>query len=105
MERHLYMHIDKFQEFVNEHWTVQDEPLKDLFIMSVGLAGETGEMLEHIKKHVRDGKIDKHELKLEMGDVLHYWFRIAQVYSLDLSDIMDANVKKLKARRAKYADR
>lgn len=105
MERPLYMHIDKFQKFVKEHWTVQDEPLKDLFIMCTGLAGETGETLEHLKKHIRDGKIDLKELKLELGDVLHYWVRILQQYDLKFEDVLDANVEKLVRRRAKYADR
>jgi hypothetical protein len=43
------------------------------YIMAVGLGGETGEVLEVLKKSVRDGKSPelKQNLTLELGDALY----------------------------------
>lgn len=67
--------------------------------MTAGLAGETGEVVEVLKKHVRDGKLRREDLILELGDVLHYWTRICQEFSLDPDVVMDANIRKLQLRR------
>lgn len=96
-----------YDAFVRHNWNRRKgareagdkrDPSRDLFIMSVGLAGETGEVLELLKKHVRDGKLDRDALLLELGDVLHYLTRIAAEYGLSLPQVMDANVIKLEQR-------
>ena len=75
------------------------ENLRDLFIMSVGLGGETGEVQELLKKHVRDGHIDVRALALELGAVLYYLTKIAQRYGLTLATLKRLNREKLEARR------
>lgn len=76
--------------------------IRDLYIMSVGLPGEVGEVLEPMKKAVRDGKpIDKHEMTLELGDVLYYLLVIADYHGISADDLAKENIKKLKARHAK----
>lgn len=72
--------------------------LRDRFIFTVGLAGETGEVLELLKKDVRDGKHRPEELIKEMGDVLFYLTCIAESEGFTLSDIMDVNWVKLTER-------
>jgi NTP pyrophosphatase (non-canonical NTP hydrolase) len=69
-------------------------------VAAMGLAGECGEVMEHLKKHYRDGKVPGDDLKLELGDVLHYLTVIAQAYGWSLTDLADANVNKLAARDA-----
>lgn len=70
---------------------------------TLGLAGETGEVIEKIKKIVRDkqGKVseeDKELLTLELGDVLWYLTQIASDLGIELEDIAKKNIKKLYSR-------
>jgi NTP pyrophosphatase (non-canonical NTP hydrolase) len=74
--------------------------------MSTGLPGEVGEVLEHLKKDVRDNrKPDKLKLTKELGDVLYYLLVIAHKEEITAQDIIDINVKKLTRRysKKKYA--
>lgn len=73
--------------------------LRDLFICTVGLSGEVGELQEVIKKLVRDGRFDHEHLTHELGDVLYYLTVIARGFGLTLADVAAANRKKLEARR------
>ena len=74
---------------------------------ALGLAGETGEIMEQLKKSIRetDGsyisqpRIDN--LKLELGDVLWYLSTLADCIGFSLEEIASANVKKLTERQAK----
>jgi len=74
--------------------------LRDLFICTVGLSGEVGELQEVIKKLVRDGRFDHEHLTHELGDVLYYLTVIARGFGLSLADVAAANRKKLEARKA-----
>lgn len=93
----------KFEEWVASRWGPVELLSRNWIIASMGLAGETGEVLEHLKKHLRDGKHPNEDLKLELGDVLHYLTVIAQSYGWSLQELMDANQDKLEARDARKA--
>lgn len=68
-------------------------------IMGLGIGGEAGEVQEHVKKFIRDGKVpDRDKFVWELGDVLHYLTRIASEFGYTLEEIMQANVDKLEAR-------
>ena len=102
------MGIRAFQRWVEEGWTRrvdgESDKLRELAIMTIGLAGETGEVLEPIKKEIRgDGPLDRKKLALELGDVLHYLCRIASHYGIDMKDVIQMNVEKIEARRGKRA--
>jgi NTP pyrophosphatase (non-canonical NTP hydrolase) len=102
------MRIEDFQKWVEDGWTrkvdSEKDELRELAVMTLGLAGECGEVIEPIKKEIRgDGPLDKDKLCLELGDVLHYLMRIASHYHIDSYDIMAANVEKIEARRGKRA--
>jgi NTP pyrophosphatase (non-canonical NTP hydrolase) len=65
----------------------------------LGLAGETGETVDYIKKTLFHGHaMDHDKLKKELGDCLWYVAAVATLYGLKLSDIQEANIAKLKAR-------
>lgn len=94
------MEYKDFYKFVRANWT--DGPGdtdRDLFIMSLGLAGETGEAVEHVKKYVRDGNLDLEKFALELGDVVHYWTRICQYFGLSPEEVFAMNVEKLEKRK------
>ncbi len=94
--------LDNFGEWVSDGWTGKREPLRDLAVMTLGLVGEAGEVTELIKKEIRgDGPLNRAELTLELGDVLHYLVRIAQEYDISLQQIMVSNIEKIEARRGK----
>ena len=65
----------------------------------LGLAGETGELLDMIKKwifHEKPLEID--HAKKELGDVMWYIAMICHSFNWDLDEILKMNVDKLKAR-------
>jgi NTP pyrophosphatase (non-canonical NTP hydrolase) len=70
-----------------------------LLFHALGLAGEAGEMCNAIKKQVwhRHG-LDMAKLADETGDCLWYLAAICTLTGLDLSEIMAANIAKLRVR-------
>lgn len=94
----------KFQEWfdncTNKLYQPEDFD-KALMYACLGLAGETGEVLEPIKKSVRTNNptdLDKDELTKELGDVLFYLASIANLLEISLDDIIELNTQKRKKR-------
>jgi NTP pyrophosphatase (non-canonical NTP hydrolase) len=76
-----------------------DDTNKALTLGALGLAGETGEVVELVKKIVFHNKpIDIGKLILEMGDVLWYLTAICLVLGVDLDEVSQANVDILRSR-------
>lgn len=66
---------------------------------ALGIAGESGEVIELVKKHVYHGKpLDAEKLKLELGDIMYYISEMASANHLSLADIASSNIAKLQAR-------
>ena len=70
----------------------------------LGVAGETGELMEKIKKLFRDkdGVIDfefKEAVVKEMGDVQWYMARLADWFGIDFESVFVTNVEKLQSRK------
>jgi len=75
-----------------------------LMYCGLKLAGEAGEVAEKIGKALRDssGLIDESRqegIVLELGDVMWYVARIADELGVTLSQVTEANFKKLRARK------
>lgn len=69
------------------------------FVAALGLAGEAGEVVDLLKKHLGHGHpLDKAKLEEELGDVLWYVADVATHYGLDLDDVARANIRKLTRR-------
>jgi NTP pyrophosphatase (non-canonical NTP hydrolase) len=71
---------------------------------ALGLAGEAGEVAEHVKKAIRDdaGEITDERraaMAKELGDVLWYTAQLATELGLELEDIARANLEKLLSRQ------
>lgn len=89
------MNIKKFEAVVASRW-LKLKGMRKYFVMATGLGGETGEVLDILKKKVRDNKLDKAHLLEEMGDTLFYLTAIAQHHGFTLEDVMNALVSKIK---------
>ena len=66
---------------------------------ALGLCGETGEVAEKVKKQVRDGVFNRHEVAKELGDVLWYLSNLANDIGYNLDEIADINIEKLTSRK------
>ncbi|MDP9174487.1 MAG: nucleoside triphosphate pyrophosphohydrolase family protein [Planctomycetota bacterium] len=67
----------------------------------LGLAGETGELLNEYKKYLRDGSAHERfrdRLKEELGDLLWYLADAASKFELRLSDVATFNLRKVSER-------
>jgi NTP pyrophosphatase (non-canonical NTP hydrolase) len=76
----------------------------ELYHLVLGLVGETGEIAEKMKKLIRDhasdeSKIDRNDIKKELGDVLWYIAVLAEYLGIKLEDIAAFNVQKLADRQ------
>lgn len=72
-----------------------------VIVPMLGLAGETGQLLSEYKKHLRDGaahRLFKDRVGEELGDLLWYVSNVASKFGLDLDDIAQRNLAKVRAR-------
>lgn len=71
----------------------------ELVNYGLGIAGESGEVADLIKKAMFHGHtIDIGEVKKELGDVLWYLANIARIAGLRLDEVAEANISKLQRR-------
>ena len=72
---------------------------KQLSLGALGLGGESGEVVDLIKKVLHHGKpLDKDKLIEEMGDVRWYLEYLAASIGVSMEEIETRNIKKLRAR-------
>lgn len=66
---------------------------------ALGLAGETGEVVDALKKVLYHGHtLDRDHVTEELGDVLFYVAALATMLETSLADIAEANIAKLQKR-------
>lgn len=76
--------------------------------LTLGVAGEAGEIADKVKKFIRDNNFtsiadladeQKRELVKECGDVLWYIAQIATEFGYTLEEVAQMNLKKLSSRK------
>tara|TARA_E500000331_G_scaffold104720_1_gene101527 strand:+ start:128 stop:532 length:405 start_codon:yes stop_codon:yes gene_type:complete len=76
--------------------------IERLLTAGVGLAAESGEFLEIVKKMVFQGKPwnddNREHLIIELGDVLWYVAQACMALEVDFDEVVETNVKKLEKR-------
>lgn len=87
-----------FEQWIKDRWGTFEPLSRKWQIASMGMAGEMGECMEHLKKHLRDGKVPGEALKLEFGDLLHYLTLLINSYGWSTQEVMHANIIKLNER-------
>lgn len=92
----------EFEEYKKEcHRTsgVFDNYAESLCSYSMGLVGESGEVVDYIKKIVFHGhKFSKEKLIEELGDVLWYFTMLTSICDIQIDEVMRKNVEKLRKR-------
>ncbi len=96
------------QPLLTEHFYVQeilrtyagsDEARDKLCLGALGLAGESGEVVDQVKKFIYQGhEIDRAKMRDELGDVLWYFALICHATGSTLKEVMRGNVEKLRRR-------
>ena len=65
----------------------------------MGLCGESGEVIDLVKKHLHQGHLmDRENMIRELGDVAWYLAEAATALGMPLEDILRANLEKLERR-------
>lgn len=79
-----------------------DQQNELLNVGALGLAGEAGEVIDLIKKHLFHGKpLDRDKAIEELGDVLWYVQCVAEALDVGISEIAQKNAEKLRKRYPK----
>ena len=70
---------------------------KDMLVNGVmGLNGESGEVIDVVKKHMFQGhELDIDKIKKELGDVMWYVAEVCEALDLSMDEVMEANIAKL----------
>jgi len=97
------MNFDDYQKLSGET-AIYPGRGNNLSYPTLGLAGETGEVAEKVKKLIRDkeGILDDESraaLGKELGDVLWYLAQLCTELDLSMSDVAKANIEKLSSRK------
>lgn len=96
------MTLKEYQAWVENMSTPRVNEL-GLAYAGLGLAGETGEVVEKIKKILRDNRMPSEDdidyLTLELGDVLWYVTKIGNIINVPLETLLLENTKKIEDRK------
>lgn len=90
-----------FDEYQKEAYRLISEAGKKNLVLNgvLGLAGESGECADLVKKHLFQGHdLKKEELVKELGDVLWYIAETASGLGVPLSEVAKTNLEKLHKR-------
>jgi len=93
------MNINEYQQLALRTLN-PDLNKRDMLLNSVmGLCGESGEAIDLVKKHMMHGHdFDKEKFSRELGDIAWYLAEAATAIDMDLEDILQMNIDKLKKR-------
>ncbi|QAU40339.1 pyrophosphatase [Bradyrhizobium guangdongense] len=102
----MVMTIDEYAAWAAITAKVDEHPSNErLSYLGLGLAGEAGEVAEHIKKLLRDDWLDKAGLVEELGDVIYYWACLCTATGQQPSELLKASAAKIKRRISEAASR
>lgn len=86
---------EKAHRTINEDLSFREQ----LSNMCMGLAGESGEVIDCFKKYMYQGhNLNYCKILEELGDALWYLTNLASLLNISLEEIMEENIKKLEKR-------
>lgn len=93
------MDVDKYQELAMRTLNPEIDKKELILNAAMGLCGESGEAIDLVKKHLFQGHdLDDEKLIKELGDVAWYLAEAATALNVNLSEILEKNIKKLENR-------
>ncbi len=94
------MNFDEYQLESRQTAVYPDAGKQNIIYPLLGLVGETGEVVEKIKKHIRDGtSLNKDDLRYELGDILWYLSQLSFELGISLDGVAVSNIRKLRSRK------
>lgn len=92
------MKLNEYQNLSKRTLPIGSEK-ENLANYGLGLSGESGEVVDHIKKHVFHGhELDVEKVVEELGDVMHYVAGLSTMCGFTLEEVATANITKLQKR-------
>lgn len=93
------MDINEYQKLAMRTLNPEIDKKELILNASMGLCGESGEVIDLVKKHLFQGHdLDEKVLIKELGDVAWYLAEAATALNVNLSEILEKNIKKLENR-------
>ena len=97
-EEYSKFNYPEFVDSLRAH-SLNDNLLFDMLHSAVGISGEAGELLDHMKKAVwQEHKIDLRYMVLELGDILFYLTSMCNCAGTDIDEVRKLNIEKLTKR-------
>jgi len=88
--------FEKYQRDARRSGNPKESMHNQLIKISMGLISETGEVIEHIKKHLFLGhELNNDYLTKELGDVLWHLAILSDIIKVPLEEIAQKNINKL----------
>lgn len=89
----------EYQEAVKRTMSKKLSEREKLSMLCMGLSGETGEVVDHVKKHLFQGHaLDRQKVIDEAGDVLWYLTNLLNMVDASLDEVQTHNIEKLYGR-------
>ena len=93
------MDMNEYQDLALRTANARLDDKQMLANWALGLSGEAGETADLIKKHLFHGHpLDKDKIKSELGDIMWYIATMSRSLGMDMNEIAEHNVDKLRAR-------
>ena len=93
------MTLKEYQEFASKGILPVGQGKNGAIHFALGLAGETGEVCDIIKKREFHGRnIPVDAIKKELGDTMWYVANLCNTFHFSIEDVIDDNVQKLTKR-------
>jgi NTP pyrophosphatase (non-canonical NTP hydrolase) len=97
------MTIDEYAEWAATVAKVSRPPTAErLSYLGLGLAAEAGEVADHIKKLLREERLDEAAMIDELGDVIYYWACLCAASGSKPSELLSASRSKIERRVASH---
>lgn len=93
------MKFDEYQKLAKRTINDKDDDNLTLMNFSMGLAGESGETVDYLKKVLFHDHLYNEDVVIkELGDVLWYVAGICTMLEISLEEVAEKNIDKLKKR-------
>jgi len=95
------MTIDEYAGWAASVAKINENPSRERWsYLGLGLAAEAGEVADHIKKLLRDDRLDCDALAGELSDAIYYWACLCVASGRKPSEMLEASRAKIEQRIA-----